>query len=83
MTAERQHFTDRQRSLIGNRIARGCARKGWSYYKLSDLSGVPLSTIQHILDGSTGNPGFFTIMQLCRLLDIPLDVLADQLEEEF
>uniref|UniRef100_UPI004056BDBE helix-turn-helix domain-containing protein n=1 Tax=Agathobacter sp. TaxID=2021311 RepID=UPI004056BDBE len=47
-----------------------CEQKELSYYALAYKSGVPLTTLLHILDGSTKNPGVFTVMKLCKGLDI-------------
>ena len=67
---------------LGRRMTEYCLRKGWSRYVLSAASGVPLTTIAHIADGSTKNPGIYTIMRICRALDVPLAVFLDGLEEE-
>lgn len=47
-----------------------CQEQGISYYTLSYRSSVPLTTLMHIIDGSTKNPGLFTIIKLCSGLDI-------------
>ena len=67
---------------LGRRMTEYCLRKGWSLYVLSAASGVPLTTIAHIADGSTKNPGIYTIMRICRALDVPLAVFLDGLEDE-
>ena len=67
---------------LGRRMTEYCLRKGWSLYMLSAASGVPLTTIAHIADGSTKNPGIYTIMRICRALDVPLADFLDGLEEE-
>lgn len=43
---------------LGRRMTEYCLRKGWSLYVLSAASGVPLTTIAHIADGSTKNREF-------------------------
>ena len=58
-----------------NRINYQCNIRDWSYDKLSWLSGVPMSTLMHILDGSVKNPGIFTIMRLCMAFGITVDEL--------
>ncbi|MBQ8626357.1 MAG: helix-turn-helix transcriptional regulator, partial [Agathobacter sp.] len=55
--------------------------KGMSYYTLSYRSTVPLTTLLHILDGSTKNPGILTIIKLCDGLGISLQEFFDT--EEF
>lgn len=61
---------NKQQEVLINRINELCKQRGYSYYMLSYKSGVPLSTLLHILDGSSKNPGFFTIMKLCDGLDM-------------
>ena len=48
---------------------------------LSAASGVPLTTIAHIADGRQKS-GIYTIMRICRALDVPLAVFLDGLEDE-
>ncbi|HIR28650.1 MAG TPA: helix-turn-helix transcriptional regulator [Candidatus Choladousia intestinigallinarum] len=58
--------------LIIDRIKDLCREKNMSYYMLSYRSTVPLTTLLHILDGSTKNPGIFTILKLCNGLGISI-----------
>ena len=62
----------KQQEVLANRIRNLCREKGFSYYMLSYKSTVPLTTIMHILDGTTSNPGMLTIMKLCEALNISL-----------
>lgn len=71
---------DSQR-VLADRINRLCKAKGMSYYSLSYRSTVPLNTILHIVDGSTKNPGVFTIIKLCDGLGITMRDFFDT--EEF
>ena len=50
--------------------------------KLPKRIGRRMTTIAHIADGSTKNPGIYTIMRICRALDVPLAVFLDGLEDE-
>jgi transcriptional regulator with XRE-family HTH domain len=43
-----------------------------SYYMLAYRSTVPLTTIMHILNGKTRNPGIFTLIKICNGLDITI-----------
>ena len=43
-------------------------KKGYSYGKLAELSGVPLSTVQKIFGGSTKTPRYETLQALERVL---------------
>lgn len=62
---------DMQKVLI-QRIDNLCRKKGLSYYELSYRSAIPLSTLMHIMDGTTKNPGIFTILKICEGLNISL-----------
>lgn len=56
---------DAGQEILTERINLLCKREGISYYKLSAKSGVPLSTLMHIMDGTVKNPGVFTVVKLC------------------
>ena len=56
--------------ILSKRIIDLCREKGISYYTLSYKSAVPMTTLLHIIDGSTKNPGIFTICKICSGLDI-------------
>ena len=58
--------------LIIRRLKDLCREKNMSYYMLSYRSTVPLTTLLHILDGSTKNPGIFTLLKLCNGLGISI-----------
>lgn len=70
-----------RKNLIGEKLAELCTERGLSFYMLAGSSGVPLTTILHILDGSTRNPGIYTLVRICRALEIPVSRLVDGLEE--
>lgn len=63
-----------QEELI-NRINYNCNIRDWDYGKLSWVSGVPLTTLMHIMDGTVKNPGIFTVMKLCKGFGITMDEL--------
>lgn len=54
-----------EQKLLARRIDDLCRQSEMSYYRLSYRAAVPITTLRHILDGSTRNPGIFTIMKLC------------------
>ena len=58
-----------------------CQRQGINYYTLSYRSAVPMTTIMHIVDGSTKNPGLFTIIKICNGLNMTVKDFFDA--EEF
>ena len=60
-------------SILQKRIEELCKEKGMTYYSLSYKATIPLTTLIHIMDGSTKNPGVFTIMKICDGLGIGLD----------
>ena len=71
----------KERVILVNRINYYCKLRGLSYYQLSYKSTVPLTTILHILDCSTKNPGIFTLAKLCNGFGISLKEFFDA--EEF
>ena len=47
------------------RINNLCKERRMSYYALSYESAVPMTTLMHIVDKTTVNPGVLTIGKLC------------------
>ena len=81
---------DKQK-IIAKRINDLCKKKGMSYYILAYKSAVPLTTLLHIVDGSTKNPGIYTIFKLCDGFGITVKeffdteefhIIGDELPEE-
>lgn len=70
-----------EQKMLVNRIEFFCREKKISYYALAYRSTVPLTTIMHILDCSTKNPGIFTIAKICNGFGITLKEFFDS--EEF
>lgn len=70
------------KNRIGETIENICREKSLSYYMLSRNAGVPLTTILHIVDGSTKNPGVYTVLKIYSYLEIPMEDLAEILKEE-
>ena len=62
---------------LRGRIKQLCMEKGMSYYTLSYKSTIPLTTLLHITEGSTKNPGIYTIMKICDGLDVSLKEFFD------
>ena len=67
----------RQQKILANRINDLCKKRGISYYALSYKSAVPLTTLIHIVYGSTKNPGILTVIKICEGLDISLKDFFD------
>lgn len=68
--------------LLVERINNLCKEKRLSYYMLSYRSAVPMTTLMHIMDKSTVNPGVLTIGKLCDGLGITLKEFFDVPEFE-
>lgn len=54
-----------------------CKEKRMSYYALSYASAVPMTTLMHIVDKTTVNPGVITLSKLCDGLGITLKEFFD------
>ncbi|MEM5779902.1 MAG: helix-turn-helix transcriptional regulator [Lawsonibacter sp.] len=57
---------------IARRILQLCKERDITPNGLSNLSGVPQSTVKSILNGESKNPGCVTIKKLCDGLEITL-----------
>lgn len=64
---------------IGKHLSEACEEKGLTFYSLSRTSGVPLTTLMHIVDGSTKNPGIYTVMRLYSAMELPMSELIEKL----
>ncbi len=62
---------------LANRIRNLCKQNSISYYALSYKSTVPMTTLMHIINCSTKNPGIFTIFKICNGLDITIKEFFD------
>ena len=51
--------------------------KGLTNYELAYESAVPLTTLMHILDGTTMNPGVFTVLKICDGLGVSISEFFD------
>ena len=70
------------RELVQERIEFLRKENGETYYTLSYKSTLPMTTLMHIVDGSTRNPGAYTIMKICDGLGITLKEFFDTKEFE-
>lgn len=55
----------KEQQILIDRINELCKQRDYSYYNLSYKADVPMSTLLHIMDGSSKNPGLFTVIKLC------------------
>ena len=69
-----------EQKLLSQRLEYLCKEKRLSYYALSYRSTVPLTTLMHIVDCSTKNPGIFTIIKICNGLDVTIQEFFDSKE---
>lgn len=62
----------KQQEFLSNRIQYYCQKKKLTYYRLAYRSAVPLTTLLHIIDCSTKNPGIFTLIKICNGLGVSM-----------
>ena len=72
----------KEQELLSARIMFFCKKKRMTYYKLASRSAIPLTTLMHIMNGSTKNPGIFTIIKICSGLEITIMKFFDSKEFE-
>lgn len=73
---------EQKKNVLGRRIAQLCMKRHMSYYTLASDSEIPLTTLLHITNGTTKNPGIFTVMKICSALSVTLSEFTAGLEEE-
>lgn len=77
MKVELQGFGKR----IGEHLSEACAQRGLTFYNLSKSSGMPLTTLMHIVDGTTKNPGIYTVIRLYNAMELSVTELVDELND--
>lgn len=70
-----------QKKLI-DRINYLCNERNYSYYTLAYKADMSLTTLMHIMDGTSKNPGIFSIYKICMGLDISLKDFFDDKDFE-
>ena len=73
----REHF----QKIVRARVEELRKERSETYYTLSYKSTLPMTTLMNIANGSTKNPGAYTIMKICDGLGITLKEFFDT--EEF
>ena len=68
---------DEYAQIINNRIKALCDQRGISMYQLSVMSGVSHSTLAHIINSRTSNPGLKTIHKLAHAFSMTLPEFLD------
>lgn len=71
---------EEQKNIIGERLSRSCNDQGLSFYTLARNAGVPLTTLMHIIDGTTKNPGVYTVVRICNALELSMDELFGEIK---
>lgn len=66
-----------EREKIAKRIVDLCEERGMSYYKLSYCAAVPMTTLMHIINCRTQNPGVLTLSKICSGLGISIQEFFD------
>ncbi len=64
-----------EENRIGRNIRKYCAERELSYYALARRAGIPLTTLLHIVDGTSRNPGVYTLEKIGRELGVSLQEL--------
>ena len=59
--------------MLGKRLKEVCQEKGISYRELAEKVDMPTSRIFRIANGMTTNPGIYTMIRICKGLEISLD----------
>lgn len=63
--------------ILVERINNLCKERRMTYYALSYASAIPMTTLMHIVDKSTVNPGILTIGKICDGFGITLKEFFD------
>ena len=72
----------KEQMIVSERIKYLCQQEGISYYELSYKAAVPITTLMHITNCSTKNPGIFTIITICSGLNITIGEFFNSKEFE-
>ena len=60
---------------VRNGMKQGMAKMGMSSQKLGELTGIPKSTLDKFLDGTTASPAFDRVCAVSRVLNVSIDDL--------
>ncbi|NBJ92723.1 helix-turn-helix domain-containing protein [Parablautia muri] len=71
-----------EQNILVERINNLCKEKRMTYAALSFRSEVPMTTLMHIVDKSTANPGILTVGKLCDGFGVTLKEFFDSPEFE-
>jgi Predicted transcriptional regulators len=79
-TIKGRYYTMNVQKKLSQRIQRLCKNQGISFYTLSYKAAVPMTTLMHIINCSTKNPGIFTIIKICNGLNMTIKDFFDTKE---
>lgn len=68
----------KEQKILAERLQMLCEERKMSYYVLAARSTVPITTIMNIAHGNTKNPGVFTMMRLCRGLNVTMSEFFEE-----
>ena len=68
---------DKLQKKLVDRINYLCNEKNYSYYVLAYKADMALTTLIHIMDGTSKNPGIWTIYKICDGLGVSLKEFFD------
>ncbi|MCM1135456.1 MAG: helix-turn-helix transcriptional regulator [Clostridium sp.] len=66
-----------EQDILVERINNLCREKRMTYYALAYASAMPMTTLMHIVDKSTVNPGVLVLERLCKGFGITLGEFFD------
>lgn len=68
------------RKNVKERIQELSIEKSISYYQLAYRADLPISTVNNVISGKTGNPTLQTLRGICRGLGITMQEFFEEVE---
>ena len=62
----------KEQMIVSERLKYVCQQEGLAYYEFAYNAAVPITTVMHIINCSTKNPGIFTIIKVCNGLNVTI-----------
>lgn len=70
-------MVDRYSELLTNRISSLCAKRGFTIYQLSKMSGVSHSTLDNLINRNTFNPRIKTLHKIATAFNMTVAEFLD------
>lgn len=70
-----------QNKIFAKRMTELCEQKNITYHQLAQRSGLEYRRVYRIACGAHENPGLYTVMRVCKGLDVSIDEFVNT--EEF